>query len=164
MPRDALLGVPNTQTGCTFTTLTFDAPMYVNYLLARFLSRGGRVVRGRVGHVNQVVEGGVDLFLRGQAAKNPVDAVVICTGLGARTLGGIEDKNVYPVRGQVLLLKAPWVRFGRTASHSEDGLWTYVIPRRSGEVRNSLLRCPITLHNLALIVIPGDHRRHKAGR
>ena len=126
--------VPDAKTGCSFNTLTFDAPKYVNYLLARFLSRGGSIVRGKVGHINQILEGGVDVFTRGKASANPVDAVVICTGLGARTLGGVEDKNVYPVRGQVLLLKAPWVRFGRTASHSENGLWTYIIPRRSGEV------------------------------
>ncbi|EPS95038.1 hypothetical protein FOMPIDRAFT_1169055 [Fomitopsis schrenkii] len=134
LPQDALVGVPGAKTGCTFSTLTFDAPKYVNYLLGRFLSRGGSVVRGKVGHVNQIIEGGVDLFARGQASTSPVDAVVVCAGLGARTLGGVEDKDVYPVRGQVLFLKAPWVRFGRTASHSEDGLWTYVIPRRNGEV------------------------------
>jgi hypothetical protein len=40
---------------------------------------------------------------------------------------------VYPIRGQVVLIRAPWVRFGRTKSET-DGTWTYIIPRRSGDV------------------------------
>ena len=54
---------------------------------------------------------------------------------GARSLIGLEDKDVYPVRGQVVTLHAPWIKFGRTVSHAQQGLWTYVIPRRSGDVR-----------------------------
>jgi len=41
---------------------------------------------------------------------------------------------VFPVRGQVALIRAPWIKFGRTASHLEKGLWTYIIPRRCGDV------------------------------
>jgi D-amino-acid oxidase len=63
-----------------------------------------------------------------------VDAIVVCAGLGARTLGAVEDRDVFPVRGQIILLHAPWVRSGTTASHAANGLWTYVIPRRSGQV------------------------------
>ena len=108
--------------------------MYLPYLLARFLSHGGSIVRGSVQHVSQVVEGGPSLFRRGRADTEPVDAVIVCPGLGARTLGGVEDKDMYPVRGQVAIIRAPWIRSGRTLSHLEQGLWTYVIPRRSGDV------------------------------
>jgi len=87
-----------------------------------------------VQHVSQVVQGGPDLFSRGRPSNTPVDALVVCTGLGARTLGGVEDKEMYPVRGQTILLRAPWVKSGRTASHAEQGLWTYIIPRRCGEI------------------------------
>lgn len=62
---------------------------------------------------------------------------MVCPGIGARSLGGVEDQDVYPVRGQVVLVKAPWVTFGRTASHEADGLWTYIIPRRNGDVSSS---------------------------
>lgn len=86
-------------------------------------------------HLSQVAEGGAHVFTPGRASKYPVDAIVACPGLGARTLGGIEDPDVFPVRGQVVLIRAPWIKFGRTASHAADGLWTYIIPRRSGDVR-----------------------------
>ena len=57
----------------------------------------------------------------------------MAVGLGARFLGGVEDKAMYPVRGQTVLVRAPWVRFGKTEV-TESGL-TYIIPRRSGDVR-----------------------------
>ncbi|KAF7796113.1 hypothetical protein EIP86_007286 [Pleurotus ostreatoroseus] len=132
LPSDSL--IPNAKTGISFTTLTIDTPVYCNYLLSRFLARGGTITRASVQHISQIIEGGARVFSPGYARKIPLDALVVCPGLGARTLGGVEDKDVYPVRGQVVMLRAPWIKFGRTASHSADGLWTYIIPRRSGDV------------------------------
>lgn len=71
---------------------------------------------------------------------SPPSVVILCVGLGASSLDGLEDKNpVYPVRGQVLQLEAPWVRNGFTRqegslSGGEGGQRTYVIPRGNGEV------------------------------
>jgi len=90
-----------------------------------------------VQHINQVIEGGSRVFSAPRTATEAPDAIVVCAGIGARMLGGIEDKTVYPVRGQTVLLRAPWVRFGRATS--TDGLcMTYIIPRRSGGVRFQL--------------------------
>lgn len=56
-------------------------------------------------------------------------------------LGDVEDKTVYPVRGQVVVLDAPWIKEGRTLqvgqlsdASGEGGERTYIIPRRSGQV------------------------------
>lgn len=66
--------------------------------------------------------------------------MIVCAGLGARTLGGVEDENVYPIRGQTVLVRAPWIRFGRTMSgNGEEAVWTYIIPRRSGDVSSAYL-------------------------
>ena len=138
LPEEAL--VPGAQCGTSFTTVNIDTPTYLPYLLARFLARGGALVRGAVQHVAQVAEGGPGVFLTGRPDPAPVDAVVVCAGLGARTLGGVEDADVYPVRGQVVLVRAPWIKFGRTVSHAAEGRWNYVIPRRSGDV-SALLYC-----------------------
>ncbi|KAK7684996.1 hypothetical protein QCA50_011831 [Cerrena zonata] len=131
LPESSL--IPNAQTGVSFTTLTIDTPAYLRYLWDRFTSGGGQFARGAVQHINQVIEGGPFIF-SSPFRHQPVDALVLCPGLGARSLGGVEDKDVYPVRGQVVILKAPWIKFGRTASHLEQGLWTYIIPRRCGDV------------------------------
>lgn len=130
--------IPGALVGSSFTTVTIDTPPYLSYLFARFISRGGSIVRGGVQHISQVIEGGPNLFRLGKASPEPIDALVVCPGLGARTLGGVEDNDVYPVRGQIVIIRAPWVDFGRTASHAEQGLWTYVIPRRSGDVGSLL--------------------------
>lgn len=51
--------------------------------------------------------------------------------------GGVEDLNMYPVRGQTVLIRAPWIKVG-VGYASKDGEWAYIIPRRSGEVRPSI--------------------------
>ncbi|KAF9260122.1 nucleotide-binding domain-containing protein [Marasmius fiardii PR-910] len=123
--------IPGAAYGVELTTVTIDTPAYTNYLLSRFLAAGGSVIRGSVQHINQVVEGGARIF-SDPKRPSPVDAVVVCTGLGSLTLGGIEDKTVYPIRGQTVVIRAPWVKFGRTLSSHDT--WTYIIPRPSGDV------------------------------
>ena len=126
--------IPGAVLGVSFTTVSIDVPIYLNYLLTQFLGNGGRIIRGSVQHVNQLIEGGTRLFPGGNANDPPPDAIVVAVGLGARFLGGVEDKAMYPVRGQTVLVRAPWVRFGRTEV-KESGLMTYIVPRRSGDVR-----------------------------
>ncbi|KIJ61439.1 hypothetical protein HYDPIDRAFT_183254 [Hydnomerulius pinastri MD-312] len=122
VPEDNL--VPGSTAGYTFTTFTLNTPVYINWLLARFLAGGGTTKRMSLQHITQVLEG-VD-------APNPA-AIVACPGVGARFLGGIEDKNVYPIRGQTILLRAPWVKYGRTLSGA-DGSYVYLMPRCTGDV------------------------------
>ena len=86
-----------------------------------------------------MLEGGTSLFPGGSDQDPKPEAVVVCLGLGARFLGGVEDENVYPVRGQTVLVRAPWVRFGRTETNLAVGRVTYIIPRSSGDVRCCLL-------------------------
>ena len=88
-----------------------------------------------------MLEEGVVPFLHVPASVNnststvsrKVDALFVCTGLGSRSLGGVEDKRVYAVRGQTVLLRAPWVRFGASFLE-QDGTYTYVMPRKNGDV------------------------------
>ena len=125
---------PNTVSGFTFDTVTIDVPKYLNYLLTRFLEKGGTLIRGSVQHIDQVLEAGSAPFKDDASTEGSAgpDAVVVCVGLGARFLGGVEDKTVYPSRGQTVILHAPWVRSGCT--FEGPGVWTYIIPRRSGNV------------------------------
>ena len=88
--------------GFSFETVTIDVPKYLNYLSTRFLEKGGTLIRGHVQHIDQVLEAGSAPFKNDastDASASPPDAVVVCVGLGARFLGGVEDKTVYPSRG-----------------------------------------------------------------
>jgi D-aspartate oxidase len=125
--------VPEAVSAVSFSTLNINTPAYLPYLLARFLSRGGCIVRASVQHIAQVMEGGVEAFTGGKSKARPVDALIICVGLGARTLGGLEDKDMYPVRGQTVLLRAPWIEGGRSLV-IESGAKTYIVPRPGGTV------------------------------
>lgn len=125
---------------------------------------GGKIVKADIQHIDEVLEGGENAYTSNPSNQSALplsprleegiaklnlggsgpgvggqpDALIVCPGLGARTLGGVEDKDVYPVRGQTVVLKAPWVKFGRTFRNGEGdggrGEWTYVIPRRCGDV------------------------------
>ena len=122
--------------GFSFETVTIDVPKYLNHLLTRFLEKGGTLTRGHVQHIDQVLEAGSAPFKKDASTYgsvfHPPDAVVVCVGLGARFLGGVEDKTVNSSRGQTVILRAPWVRSG--CSFKSAGGWTYIIPRRSGDV------------------------------
>ncbi|KAH9000765.1 hypothetical protein EDB86DRAFT_3063668 [Lactarius hatsudake] len=125
--------VPEAVSAVSFSTLNINPPAYLTYLLARFLSRGGRIVRASIQHVAEVLEGGVEAFTGGKSKARPVDALIVCVGLGARTLGGVDDKDVYPIRGQTVLLRAPWIEGGRSLV-VESVAKTYIVPRRDGTV------------------------------
>jgi glycine/D-amino acid oxidase-like deaminating enzyme len=121
--------VEGTVLAASFTTVSIDIPAYLPYLLARFLARGGSIIRSSLQHISQVLEGALTPF--------KPDALVVCAGIGARFLGGVEDKDVFPIRGQTVLIRAPWVKFGRTV-HGKDEI-TYIIPRRSGDVSGTAI-------------------------
>ena len=110
-----------------------DPPVYLNYLLSRFIARGGHIVRGTVQHVSQIVEGGVGIWYNGKPSAAP-DALVISNGLGARTLGGVDDAQVYPNRGQNVIIHAPWVTDAMSLSSPDPTIDTYIFPRRNGDV------------------------------
>ncbi|KZT08039.1 D-amino-acid oxidase [Laetiporus sulphureus 93-53] len=132
LPEDEL--IPNAKMGWSFDTYTINPPAYLNYLLSRFLARGGTIVRALLHHVSQVVEGSPTVFSHGRASATPVDAVVACPGIGARTLGGIEDHNVFPIRGQTVIIHAPWIAAARGVTDLAVTKDTYIIPRPTGDV------------------------------
>ncbi|EED78494.1 predicted protein [Postia placenta Mad-698-R] len=61
IPEHAL--APGTKCGYSFDTYVIDPPVYLNYLMSRFIAHGGTVIRGAVQHVNQIVEGGAFIIL-----------------------------------------------------------------------------------------------------
>ncbi|KAF9527454.1 D-amino-acid oxidase [Crepidotus variabilis] len=126
--------------GYSFDALTIDVPVYLNFLLSRLLEKGGTIVRGRVQHISQVLEAGTYPFKDHSrlVGRNepivPPHAVFVCLGLGARFLGGLEDHDMYPARGQTVILRAPWIKSGMAFHGDGANRWAYVIPRRSGDV------------------------------
>ncbi|XP_045400133.1 D-aspartate oxidase isoform X1 [Lemur catta] len=108
MTEEELKKFPQHVFGQAFTTLKCEGPAYLPWLEKRVKGSGGQILTRRV----------EDLW----ELHPSFDIVVNCTGLGSRQLAG--DSKIFPVRGQVLKVQAPWVKhFIRDGS----GL-TYIYP------------------------------------
>lgn len=92
--------------GWTFTTPVVEMPVYLAWLGGRVSELGGTITR-----------------LNLHALPTGPDAVVNCSGLGARLLGA--DRTVVPVRGQVVYVEQ--VGLDRWWLDAEGP--TYVVPR-----------------------------------
>ncbi|KAF5374960.1 hypothetical protein D9758_000239 [Tetrapyrgos nigripes] len=112
----------------SFTSLTMDTTPYLHKLVKIFNNLGGTVHRKSLNSLRDALEFEQEPF-----------AIVNCSGLGSLKLGDVMDAEMFPVRGQVVVLNAPWVKEGRTRqvgnlAGGEGGERTYIIPRRSGQV------------------------------
>ncbi|KAL4675976.1 hypothetical protein H8959_010121 [Pygathrix nigripes] len=97
--------------GQAFTTLKCECPAYLPWLEKRIKGSGGWMLTRRIDDLWEL--------------HPSFDIVVNCSGLGSRQLAG--DSKLFPVRGQVLQVQAPWVEhFIRDGS----GL-TYIYPGTS---------------------------------
>ncbi|MFE5582861.1 FAD-dependent oxidoreductase [Kitasatospora sp. NPDC056531] len=98
--------------GWRFTAPTVEMPLYLPWLLGRFLDNGGDVVHRRLDALHQ--------------ARAWAPVVVNASGLGARQL--CEDPALRPVRGQLVLVRNPGLRASLRIQDDPAG-YTYVHPR-----------------------------------
>lgn len=99
--------------GFSYTTMTAEQSLYLKYLKSKLVAL-------QVKFVEKKVDSLVDFI---SDAEFKYDAVVNCVGLGAYQV--VDDRRVYPIRGQVVRVEAPWMK----------SLWmfdaSYVIPNNS---------------------------------
>jgi D-amino-acid oxidase len=86
--------------GHSFSSYIINAPNYLAYLGQTVRDMGIPIHRTRLASLDSAF----DLKDTGK-----VPLVVNATGLGARTMIGVEDPSVYPARGQTVLVRAPEV-------------------------------------------------------
>ncbi|XP_072313082.1 D-aspartate oxidase [Eucyclogobius newberryi] len=111
MSRSELQRFPEHKFGQFFTTIKCECTSYLPWLHHRFLDAGGSVERRRVASLDELTD---------------FDLIVNCSGLGSRAL--VADADVFPVRGQVLTVDAPWIQH---FTRDGDGK-TYVYPGIGG--------------------------------
>jgi len=80
--------------GHRFTTFVIDQNYYLKWLYEKLSTMGISFVERKVLSLNEL--------------SGSYDVVINCTGLGSGAL--LNDSLVYPIRGQVLRLKAPWIK------------------------------------------------------
>ncbi|TPX37025.1 hypothetical protein SmJEL517_g00821 [Synchytrium microbalum] len=109
--------------GYRYMTVGITVPVYLKFLLTMYTNLGGTLKHGTVEHIQDLYNG------------DDCDVVVNCSGIGAKTLGGVEDSDVYPTRGQIVIVKSPVlltimaVGAGRLQPET-----TYIISRNDGTV------------------------------
>lgn len=114
LPRDGRV-----QWGCEYMTYCVNVPVYCGWLLANFRQRGGKVLRQRLKHAEDVLE------LAEKEGWGDVRTVVNCSGRNFDS-----DPKMKIVRGQTVLVRQ---QYSRTVTRqNSDGSWSFLIPRPSG--------------------------------
>lgn len=116
---------PGARFGCSFSTCTIVVPLYLPFLFRLFLARGGRALHARVTGLEQALSLAesrtADFICNDTTASFAApSAVVVAPGLGARALA--NDEAVHPVRGQTLLVRAPWCTLSERDTVPNAGL------------------------------------------
>jgi D-amino-acid oxidase len=102
---------PGYRDGHAFVAPVAEMPVYLGYLLDRFISAGGSVEHRAVSSLEEAGDGRV---------------VVNCAGLGARELVG--DTSMEPIRGQIVRVRNPGLSRFVLDEENPDGI-TYIVPR-----------------------------------
>ncbi|XP_058461565.1 D-aspartate oxidase [Malaya genurostris] len=97
--------------GSFFTTILTECRLFQPWATKRILRNGGRIVTGKIDNFSKL--------------NGKFDVVVNCTGMGAKQLCG--DYKLVPIRGQVIKVKASWVKTAFYADYD-----TYIIPGFQG--------------------------------
>ena len=103
---------PGYRDGHVFRVPIVEMPVYLRYLMQRFVAGGGRVEERAVPSLEEAAGG--------------ARVVVNCAGLGARELAG--DPTVAPIRGQIVRVTNPGLERFLLDEENPEGV-TYVVPR-----------------------------------
>lgn len=98
--------------GWNFGTIVVNPGIYTEYLYDRFRLRGGKIVQRRLESMDEIA--------------NDFDVFACSPGLGAFEL--LKDETMMPMRGQLIAVSAPWVKFFYGYEKDDETL-CYIIPR-----------------------------------
>ncbi|KAJ4365471.1 hypothetical protein N0V95_000406 [Ascochyta clinopodiicola] len=124
LPEDAVFGLEFP------STFRINTQVYLQWLQSQALSKGIKLVRRQISSVKELL-----------ASQPDTTLVLNATGLGALKLEDVKDTNMYPTRGQTVLVAEPkepmkrMYEYGRTYYRSPkriDPTTTYVFPRTLG--------------------------------
>ena len=111
--------------GVKFTSVCINTAIYLPYLVGQCLKNGAQIKRAVMKHISEAGS----LHHSGKKA----DIIINCTGLLSSKLGGVMDKTVIPVRGQIVVVRND-PKYMFTISGTDDGPdeLTYIMTRAAG--------------------------------
>jgi len=102
------------RTGLRYRVPVVEMPTYLDYLLSRFQSDGGRLNLHPINELGEVL--------------GAAQVIVNCSGLGARALA--LDPGIRPVRGQTVVVGNPGLDSVFVDDSPTEGRSTYIVPHR----------------------------------
>jgi len=105
----------------TFTTVSLNPEFYLPWLKSELDARGVEFIRKHVASLEEATKYG--------------DVVINASGLGAKSLIGVEDLQVFPIRGQGIIVRCPGLKTFSSIvdSKTPPGEATYIISRPGDE-------------------------------
>lgn len=94
------------------------------YLATRFRNLGGVIIRAKLAAIGDAQTAA--------SLSEPPKLIINCSALGSLTLSDVKDEAMYPTRGQLCVIRAPWMKYGKTVTGK--GKTSYSIPRSNGMV------------------------------
>lgn len=113
------------ESGCEFGSVCINPALYLPWLIGQCRAKGVTFHRKTVTHISDV------RYLSAGSIK--ADIIVNATGLSARTLGGVLDATMYPIRGQTVVIRnvAPHMA-AESGTDDGDDQATYMMTRAVG--------------------------------
>ena len=111
--------------GTSFTSVCINTSLYLPWLASQCLKLGVSIRRGIASHITDAAS----MHHTGKRA----DLIINCTGLSSLRLGGVEDKALYPGRGQIVVVRND-PGYMCSSSGTDDGSEeaTYLMHRAAG--------------------------------
>lgn len=123
LPKSQLL--PGSESGTAFTSVCINTAIYLPYLAGQCLKNGVVIRREILTHISEAAS------LHHSRVK--ADVVVNCTGLLASKLGGVMDKDVVPVRGQIVVVRNdPGFMVATSGTDDGEDEICYIMQRAAG--------------------------------
>ena len=112
--------------GTAFTSVCINTALYLPWLMSQCLKNKVIVRRANFSHISEAA----DVHHSG----GMVDLIVNCTGLSAGKLGGVEDSNMIPARGQIVLVRNdPGIMCATSGTDDGEDEACYIMQRAAGE-------------------------------
>ncbi len=116
---------PQYDSGLGFTSVCINVGIYLPWLASRALAAGVALQRGIVAHL-----GDAGTMHR---SGRPAAVVVNATGLGAHDLAGVRDGEVFPGRGQTVLVRdSPHAMIAMSGTDDAADEDCYIMERAAG--------------------------------
>lgn len=115
-------GIDNAQ---EFTSVCINTAIYLPWLVGQCTKTGAVFKRAVIKHIADAA----NAHHTGQKA----DLIINCTGLSAKTLGGVNDSKMHPARGQIVVVRndpGPMASVSGTDDGEDEAL--YIMTRAAG--------------------------------